>query len=162
MFGSIGSTSKSPIHEVAPKANIMNVAGTIFPKHKLFLQLKSDGVAVINVDDPFAKRMVAGCKAHIVSYGVTADADYRGDNIHIGTNGSTFDLIHHGETYTITTNLVAMYNIYNLLGAIAAMCESGVALKEIVPYLSELTQVDGRMEPASYTHLDVYKRQAIT
>ena len=25
-------------------------------------------------------------------------------------------------------------------------CESGVALKEIVPYLSELTQVDGRME----------------
>ena len=30
MFGSIGSTSKSPIHEVAPKANIMNVAGTIF------------------------------------------------------------------------------------------------------------------------------------
>ena len=26
------------------------------------------------------------------------------------------------------------------------MCESGVALKEIVPYLSELTQVDGRME----------------
>ena len=115
-------------------------------KHKLFLQLKSDGVAVINVDDPFAKRMVAGCKAHIVSYGVTADADYRGDNIHIGTNGSTFDLIHHEETYTITTNLVAMYNIYNLLGAIAAMCESGVALKEIVPYLSELTQVDGRME----------------
>lgn len=26
------------------------------------------------------------------------------------------------------------------------MCESGVGLKEIVPYLSELTQVDGRME----------------
>ena len=65
----------------------------------------------------------------------------RQDNIHIGTNGSTFDLIHHEETYTITTNLVAMYNIYNLLGAIAAMCESGVALKEIVPYLSELTQM---------------------
>lgn len=115
-------------------------------KRKLFLQLKSDAVAVLNVDDPYATRMAEGCKARIVTYGVTADADYRADNIHIGTNGSTFDLIHHGEVYTITTNLVAMYNIYNLLGAIAAMCETGIALQDIVPYLSSLTQVDGRME----------------
>ena len=115
-------------------------------KHKLFLNLKESGVAVVNVDDPYANRIIEGCKAKVVSYGVDADADYHADNIHIGMHGSTFDLLHDGKSYAVKTNLVAMYNIYNLLGAVAAMAETGIALEDIVPYLSSLTQIDGRME----------------
>ncbi len=115
-------------------------------KHKLFLQLKGQGIAIINIDDPYANRIVEGCKARVVTYGVHANAEYRACNIQIGTNGSQFQLAHEGNLYEVTTNLVAMYNIYNLLGAIAAICEAGIALEEVLPYLNSLTQIEGRME----------------
>ena len=44
------------------------------------------------------------------------------------------------------TNLVALYNIYNLLAAIAAMHECGMEIEELLPLLADIPQVDGRME----------------
>lgn len=115
-------------------------------KQKLFLQLKESGVAVLNIDDPYYEKLKAVCKARVVTYGISNDADYRGDHIHIGTDGSVFTLYHHDEVYQVETNLVALYNIYNLLAAIAAMCESGIALSDLIPYISHLHQIEGRME----------------
>ena len=115
-------------------------------KHKLFLQLKKEGVAVVNVDDPYSSKIVEGCNAKIVTYGIQEDADYRAENVEIGTDGSNFTLLHNSKEYQIHTNLVAEYNIYNLLGAISAMCESGLEIEELLPYLSSLTQIEGRME----------------
>ena len=85
-------------------------------------------------------------RQRVVTYSVENDADYRGSEIQIGTDGSSFILYHGGKEYPVRTNLVAMYNISNLLAAIAAMAESGIPLEEILPYVNSLTQVDGRME----------------
>ena len=115
-------------------------------KKKLFANLKPEGVAVLNKDDPYYDRLVEACKARVVSYGIEHDADYRGDDIRIGTDGSSFRLHHKGEEYEVNTNLVALYNIYNLLAAIASMAESGIPLEKLLPYLDELSQIDGRME----------------
>lgn len=115
-------------------------------KKKLFTNLKPEGVAVLNVDDPYFSRIKEITKARVVSYGIENDADYRGDDIRIGTNGSSFTLHHEGNQYEVKTNLVAMYNISNLLAAIAAMSESGIPIEELIPYLDTLSQVDGRME----------------
>lgn len=115
-------------------------------KKKLFSQLKEEGTAVLNMDDPYYPKLAEACNAHIVSYGVHHNADYKAENIRIGTRGSTFTLLHDDEAYEVTTNLVAMYNIYNLLGAVAGMCESGIPLTDIIPYLDHLQQIDGRME----------------
>ena len=67
-------------------------------------------------------------------------------DIQIQTDGSQFTLLHHEKSYTIKTNLVAMYNIYNLLGAIAGMCEAGIAIEDMLPYLASIKQIEGRME----------------
>lgn len=115
-------------------------------KKKLFTNLKPDGVAVLNADDPYYSRIKEVTQARVVSYGIENDADYRGDDIQIGTNGSSFTLHHEGKQYEVKTNLVAMYNISNLLAAIAAMSESGIPMEELIPYLDTLSQVDGRME----------------
>lgn len=115
-------------------------------KKKLFTQLKKDGVAIINRDDPYAKRLASACQARVVYYGLDTFAHYRAQNIRIGVDGSTFTLTHGDETYEVTTNLVAMYNIYNLLSAMAAMCEIGIPLTKIIPYVKQLKQIEGRME----------------
>lgn len=68
--------------------------------------------------------------ARVVTYGVQNDADYRADDIRLGTQHSRFKLLHQGREYEVKTNLIALYNIYNLLAAIAAMHESGLSLKK--------------------------------
>lgn len=115
-------------------------------KKKLFTNLKKDGVAVLNADDAYYEQLKEACDARSVSYGIQNQADYHADDIHIGTTGSLFTLTHDGKSYEVSTNLVALYNIYNLLGAIAGICESGIAMEEILPLVSNLHQIEGRME----------------
>lgn len=115
-------------------------------KKKLFANLKEDGVAVLNSDDAYYAKLKEVSKAKVVTYGVQNPADYRADDIHIGVDKSTFTLYHGEEQYQVETNLVALYNIYNLLAAIAGICESGIALSTLLPYISNLSQIEGRME----------------
>lgn len=115
-------------------------------KKKLFSHLKPEGVAVLNIDDPYYVDLKGACQARVISYGIEQEADYRADDIRIGTDGSSFRLYCHGEEYEVNTNLVALYNIYNLLAAIASMAESGIPVEAQLPYLDTLNQIDGRME----------------
>lgn len=115
-------------------------------KAKLFHMVNSNGVCVLNIDDKHYEALRKECRARIVTYGITKDCDYRADEIELHPTSTTFTLVHNDERYRIITNLVATYNISNLLCAIACICESGYSLKEIIPYLNKLGQVDGRME----------------
>lgn len=115
-------------------------------KKKLFANLKENGIAVLNRDDPYYDKLQECTNARCVSYGIQNRADYQADNIKIGTSSSSFTLYHDQEVYEVHTNLVALYNIYNLLAAIAAMAESGLPLENIVKYVSNLPQIEGRME----------------
>lgn len=115
-------------------------------KKKLFANLKESGTAVLNADDPYYEQLKKECHARIVSYGIQNEADYRADDIHIGTQGSSFTLYHGDESYAVATNLVALYNIYNLLAAIAAMSEAGIAIEDMLPHINHLRQIEGRME----------------
>lgn len=115
-------------------------------KKKLFTMLKKNGVAILNKDDPYYPSLREACPANVVSYGLHEDADYRAMHVKIDVSGSTFTLLHNEQSYEITTNLVALYNIYNLVGAIAGMCESGIEIHELIPYINNLKQIEGRME----------------
>lgn len=115
-------------------------------KKKLFTNLKSSGVAVLNRDDAYYDQLKEACQARTVSYGVERVADYQAIDVEITHSGSSFTLLHDKKQYKITTNLVALYNIYNLLAAIAAMKESGIAIEDMQPYFSSIQQIEGRME----------------
>lgn len=115
-------------------------------KKKLFTNLKEDGVAILNSDDAYFDRLLEASHGRIITYGIQNHADYKADNIHIRTDGSTFSLYHLDKEYEVHTNLVALYNIYNLLAAIAGICESGIALEDVLPFVNTLSQIEGRME----------------
>lgn len=115
-------------------------------KKKLFSQLKETGTAILNKDDPYFEEIKESTKAKVVTYGIQKDADYQADDIRIGTTGSSFRLLYQGDSYEVQTNLVALYNVYNLLAAMAAMHEAGMPLEDIIHYVSDLTQIEGRME----------------
>ena len=79
-------------------------------------------------------------------YGIDAEADYRAENIRSGAEGSSFTLVCGEKRYEVKTNLSALYNVYNLLGAVAAMNVAGMEIEEMLPLLSDLPRIDGRLE----------------
>ncbi len=115
-------------------------------KLKLFTHLKPEGIAIINADDPYGRKIIDQCAARVVTYGIEQEADYRADDIHIDVEGSSFTLIHGEKRLKVKTNLAALYNIYNLLAAIAALAETDMPLEEIVVWVSGIEQIEGRME----------------
>lgn len=115
-------------------------------KKILFKNMKKDGVAVLNADDISFEGLAECVSCRYVTYGVNADADYRAENVKLAPDGSAFDLLHAGKRYAVKTNLVALYNLYNLLGAMAGMHQMGMAIEEMLPLLTKISQIDGRME----------------
>ena len=115
-------------------------------KSILFKNMKPDGVAVLNVDEMGFEELRQCCKCKVVTYGVEKDCDYRAENVKLTPADSQFTLVHGGERYEVKTNLVALYNVYNLLGAIACMHQAGMEICDMIPHLESVAQVDGRME----------------
>lgn len=115
-------------------------------KKLLFTQMKPEGAAVLNADDISFEELAKSASCRYVTYGIDNDADYRAENVKLSVRGTAFTLIHDGRRYEMETNLSAKYNLYNLLGAIAAMHEAGMSIEAMVPKLSHISQIDGRME----------------
>lgn len=109
-------------------------------------RVKASGVSILNIDDERFEALQAVSKARVVSYGVDKECDYRAINIKIDPYATEFDLVHAGSIYHVNTNLVAMYNVYNLLAAIAALHETGMDLEIILEQCKKLPQIEGRLE----------------
>lgn len=118
-------------------------------KMLLFSGMKPDGIAVLNADDDISIEKLKGCCAcPYVTYGLKDDtvADYKASDIVLGPRYTHFTLTHDGVSYPVRSNLIAEYNISNLLAVIAAVNTQGMALEDIIPLLDTIPQVAGRME----------------
>lgn len=125
------------------------MANYLHAKKKLFDHLKQDGVAITNVDDPYGLSVVEDTKARVVTYGIEKDADYRVVNYKLSKDKTVFTLHHEGKEYEVETNLVAKFNIYNVVAAIAALSEQGMDIMDMLPHLKNLKQIEGRMQRIS-------------
>lgn len=116
-------------------------------KLRLFKMLKSDALAVINLDDEYYDVIKEACKCRCVSYSIYKDeADYVAKDITMNASCTEFTLVHQGAEYPIKTNLLALFNVSNLVAAIAAVHGLGHPLEEIVKYVSDFEQVGGRVD----------------
>lgn len=109
-------------------------------------RVKANGVSILNIDDEKYEELKELSNARVVSYGIDKECDYRAINVEINSKESKFDLVHDGKIYHVHTNLVATYNIYNLLATIAALHETNMSLEDIIVQCKNLPQVDGRLE----------------
>ncbi len=57
-----------------------------------------------------------------------------------------FTLRCNNMEYEIETNLVAKFNLYNLVASIAALNQKGISITQMLPYLSNVTQIEGRVQ----------------
>lgn len=116
-------------------------------KKILFKTMKETGVAILNADDEASFEGLKNCcRCKVVTYGIDNEADYRAKDLELEANFTRFTLVHSNKEYKIKTNLVAKYNISNLLSGISAMHQAGMPIEMMIPKLEKISQVEGRME----------------
>ncbi len=105
-------------------------------------------VAVINIDDAFGAELAASLdgKMAVVRFGFGVHSDFRANNFRQSARGMDFELAAKGKTYLVRAPLIGRFNVYNLLGAIAAASACGIRPRDAVAALAEAPQVPGRME----------------
>jgi UDP-N-acetylmuramoyl-L-alanyl-D-glutamate--2,6-diaminopimelate ligase len=109
-------------------------------------RLKEEAVAITNADDPYGKKIVEDCRCKVVTYGIEKPADYQIVRYQLKKDRTVFTLRCNGMEYELETNLVAKFNLYNLLAAIAALNQKGISITQMLPKLKNIRQVEGRVQ----------------
>ncbi len=115
-------------------------------KARLFERLLN-GRAVINLDDPYGRRLCSSLKGDILTYGIESDADFRAYDIKTTAEGVSFMVRHsNGSTAGVKSSLLGTPNVYNILSAIGASFAMGIPWEAINQGIRNLRHVEGRFE----------------
>jgi UDP-N-acetylmuramoyl-tripeptide--D-alanyl-D-alanine ligase len=98
-----------------------------------------EGVAVLNVDDPWVLGMRDQTRARVFTYGLDPAADVWADSIEsLGLDGVHFHLHHRQETLHLKVPLLGRHSVHTALRAIAVGLVEGLTWQEIVEGLQAL------------------------
>lgn len=133
-------------------------------------------VAVVNLDDPHGAQLAAHIAADgrvpkQVTFGESAQADVRAENVSLNFTNTTFRLVWPGGTMEIESPMIGRYNVSNLLAAIATAWALGRDPFVFLSRLRAFKGVPGRMERidegqpfnvlVDYAHTDDALRNAL-
>jgi UDP-N-acetylmuramoyl-tripeptide--D-alanyl-D-alanine ligase len=122
-----------------------SIAGIARAKYELIESLPASGTAVLNADDEFVSQFGRGFKGKVITYGTSATADIRPENVQTrGAEGSEFDVVITGSREHARLPLVGEHNILNALAAVAAGLARGLKPAEAVGALATLAPPDKR------------------
>jgi UDP-N-acetylmuramoyl-L-alanyl-D-glutamate--2,6-diaminopimelate ligase len=111
-------------------------------KRRLF---EESGLSVVNADDEYGRRIAAEVES--VTFGVERDADYRARDVDFDLMGSRFVCETPDGDLELSSPLPGLFNVQNVLGAVAAARSLGVPAATIAAALPEFGRVPGRFEP---------------
>jgi UDP-N-acetylmuramoyl-tripeptide--D-alanyl-D-alanine ligase len=106
-----------------------------------------EGVAILNMDDPWVRWMADRTKADVFSYGINEGADLTASQIQpLDLNGIACTLTYQGKGYQIQSPLLGEFSAYTILRAVAAALVEGLSWEQIISGLS-VSRVDLRLRP---------------
>lgn len=112
-------------------------------KKAFFDMLPADAFALTNADDKSGKFMVQNTKAHVYTYSLRTDADFRGKVIETRLDGTLMTL--NGRELEV--RFTGRFNAYNLTDVYGASILLGFDPEEVLVNMSRLVPVAGRFQP---------------
>jgi UDP-N-acetylmuramoyl-L-alanyl-D-glutamate--2,6-diaminopimelate ligase len=113
-------------------------------KRRLFAQLKPGGRAVVNLDDPFGRRLAAELPAAL-TFGQAAEV--RPAAVRLSVRGIAGRIETPRGGLEIESPLLGRYNLANLLAAVAAAEVLGLPHEAVARAIAGRLPIPGRMEP---------------
>jgi UDP-N-acetylmuramoyl-L-alanyl-D-glutamate--2,6-diaminopimelate ligase len=111
-------------------------------KRRLF---EEEGLSVVNLDDEYGRRIAA--EVDCVTFAVEHEADYRAREVEFDLMGSRFRCDTPEGELELRSPLPGLFNVQNVLGAVAAARALGVPAEAIAGALPSFGRVPGRFEP---------------
>ncbi|NOY52471.1 MAG: UDP-N-acetylmuramoyl-L-alanyl-D-glutamate--2,6-diaminopimelate ligase [Deltaproteobacteria bacterium] len=120
-------------------------------KAELFTEtyVKEETVSLINVDDPWGRRLVQETKGEVRTFALYEKADFQVEQFHNTIDGLTLTVKTPVGTIAIESTLSGSYNVANLLAAVAAGVTLGLPAKILQEGIAGLSVVPGRFEKIS-------------
>ena len=115
-------------------------------KAELLANLKPDGTAVLNADDPYFETLAKKWIGRVLSFGIDRTADVMAGQIQQDGEGTTFMLTTGGSTAQVRLRVAGRHNVSNALAAAAAGLALGVPLEAVKAGLDEFVPVAMRSE----------------
>jgi UDP-N-acetylmuramoyl-L-alanyl-D-glutamate--2,6-diaminopimelate ligase len=112
-------------------------------KRRLFQE--PSGTQVVNVDDEYGRRIANETEA--VTFAIDRDADYRARDVEFDLMGSRFTCETPDGPLELESPLPGLFNVENVLAAVAAVRSLGVSPATIAEALPTFGRVPGRFEP---------------
>ena len=101
-------------------------------KSELVQALPEDGVAVLNFDDPWVRKMEEKARARVFFYGLSSEADLWADQIEgLGLEGIHFRLHYGKETVHARVPMIGRHSVHTALRAAAVGLVDGMTWQEI-------------------------------
>ena len=115
-------------------------------KSKLFRQLCSQALAIINNDDPYGLRIKQLSKGKVITYGIDNACDVRALDLNMDISSSEFLLQTKSGREVFKVKLIGRHNVYNVLAAFSWAQAEGLDLDKVKRALENFTFVPGRLE----------------
>jgi len=133
-----------------------SVAEIARAKYELVQSLPATGTAVLNADDAYVSQFGRDFRGKVVTFGLTATADVRAENIApLGPGGSSFEVVAGACREKATLSLVGTHNVYNALAAVAVALERGLTPSEAVGALASLAPTEKRGQVLQFGNITV-------
>ncbi|MFE5715264.1 UDP-N-acetylmuramoyl-L-alanyl-D-glutamate--2,6-diaminopimelate ligase [Streptomyces sp. NPDC056501] len=106
-------------------------------------------LGVVNADDAYGRRLAKEATVPVVTFSAEgrADADWRAEDLVLGSHDSTFTAVGpKGERISATAPLPGPFNVANTLAAIATLAAAGLEAKSAADGIAAVPGVPGRLE----------------
>ena len=113
---------------------------------RLFQQLESDGVVVLNTDDPRSCQLLPQIDHGVLTVGIHSDADVTAKILERNRGDQLFLLRAGAESAPVRTRMLGDFHVQNCLLATAVGLRLGISLDHIIQGIETLDRVPGRLD----------------
>jgi UDP-N-acetylmuramoyl-tripeptide--D-alanyl-D-alanine ligase len=121
-------------------------AAIALEKSELIAALPPEGLAVLNADDEWSRRIAHRTNARVVWIGKSTDSTWWAEDVQVAAEGLSFLLRHNGSAATVRLPVVNRVMVANALLAAAVGRECGLTMDEIARGLEAVQLPGARMQ----------------
>ncbi|MBK7643634.1 MAG: UDP-N-acetylmuramoyl-tripeptide--D-alanyl-D-alanine ligase [Planctomycetes bacterium] len=123
-------------------AGLASVEGVAQEKGQLLSALPAEGFCVLNADCRWSQRLRPQSRARVISFSIEGRGDLNASDVVFQGGATSFRL----EGRALTSPLLGLHNVQNVLAALCACEGLGIAFEEVLPALARLKPAQRRME----------------